>query len=284
MASVRDLLKRGAEVLAGLPESDPALEARLLLRRAARLTELEILAFPEREIPTRDESLFFAAVEARRTRRPLAYVIGEREFWSIPIAVTPSVLIPRPETELLVERVIELCPPRDPFIVEIGTGSGCVAIALALELPAARIIATDISRRALRIAEANASRHGAGNITFLHGAGFGPLKGRGFEGRADVIAANPPYLAEAEWPELAPEVRDHEPRRALVAGPTGLEIVRRIVRGAPRYLKRNGRLAFEIGCGQADDARGLFGRRWGEIEVSLDLGARPRVVAARLIA
>jgi release factor glutamine methyltransferase len=282
MASVRDLLKIGIETLRGVPDSDPALEARVLLRRSARLTELEILAYPERSIPLRDERRFRAALESRRTRRPLAYVIGEREFWSIPLTVSPAVLIPRPESELLVERVIEFCPQREPVILEIGTGSGCLAVALAKELSGARIYATDSSRRALRVAEANASRHGAHNITFLHGRMYGPLRGRGLEGRADAIVSNPPYLAEAEWARLAPEIRENEPRRAFVAGTTGLEVIRGLIRGAPRFLKRRGRLAVEVGCSQADEVRPFLGRRWDEVEVSLDLGGRPRVVSARL--
>jgi len=284
MPTVRELLRRGAEALSGVPGADPALEARVLLRRTGRLTELEILAYPDRPVTGRRERAFWAAVDARRSRRPLAYVIGEKEFWSIPMTVSPAALIPRPESELLVERVLGFCRRKDPLIVEIGTGSGCLAVALAKELPGARIVATDISRRALRLAASNAARHGASNITFVRGRTYGPLRGRGLEGRADVVVSNPPYIAAEEWPSLPEDVRIFEPRRALVAGPTGLEAIRQLVRGGPRFLRRGGRLAFEIGAGQADGARPLFGRRWEEVEVSLDLGGRPRVVSARLIA
>jgi len=284
MATVRELLRGGAEALAGLPETDPGLESRVLLRRMGRLTELEVLAFPERSIPPRLERAFWAAVQARRSRRPLAYVIGEKEFWSIPFTVSPSVLIPRPESELLVERVLDVCRSKNPLIIEIGTGSGCVAISLAKEIPSARVVATDISRRALRVAAANAARHGVSNVTFLRGRTFGPLRGQELDGRAEVIVSNPPYVAAGEWPGLPEEVRAFEPRPALVSGPTGFEVIRRLVRGARRYLRRGGRLVFEIGAGQADGVRPLLGRRWDEIEISLDLGQRPRVVSARLSA
>ncbi|MBM3295311.1 MAG: peptide chain release factor N(5)-glutamine methyltransferase [Candidatus Aminicenantes bacterium] len=281
MATVRDLLRGGAEALAGIPGLDPALEARILLRRTGRLTELEILAYPERPVAAGFERKFWAAVKARRSGRPLAYIIEEKEFWSIPLTVGPAVLIPRPESELLVERALGFCRRKDPLILEIGTGSGCLAVALAKELPASRILATDVSRRALRLASSNADRHGAANVTFLHGRLFGPFRGRGLEGRADFVVSNPPYIAEAEWPDLPEAVRRAEPRRALIAGPTGLEVIRGLVRGAPRFLKKGGRLVFEIGAGQADAVRPLFGRRWDEVEVSLDWGGRPRVVTAR---
>jgi release factor glutamine methyltransferase len=281
MATVRELLRGGADALAGLPEADPGLESRVLLRRMGRLTELEILAFPERQIPARLERSFWAAVRARQSRRPLAYVIGEREFWSIPFTVSPSVLIPRPESELLVERTLDVCRAKNPLIIDIGTGSGCLAVSLAKEIPSARVVATDISGRALQVAKANAARHGVSNITFLQGRTYGPLRGQDFDGRAEVIVSNPPYVAAWEWPGLPEEVRASEPRRALVPGPTGFEVIQRLIRGAPRYLKRGGRLVVEIGAGQADGVRPLFGRRWDEIEISLDLGQKPRVVSAR---
>jgi release factor glutamine methyltransferase len=208
-------------------------------------------------------------------------VIGEREFWSIPFTVSPSVLIPRPESELLVERTLDVCRAKNPLIIDIGTGSGCLAVSLAKEIPSARVVATDISGRALQVAKANAARHGVSNITFLQGRTYGPLRGQDFDGRAEVIVSNPPYVAAWEWPGLPEEVRASEPRRALVPGPTGFEVIQRLIRGAPRYLKRGGRLVVEIGAGQADGVRPLFGRRWDEIEISLDLGQKPRVVSAR---
>ncbi len=164
-----ELLGRAIARLRIVPGIDPFLEARVLLRRTAGFTDLEIFAFPGRPVTMEAARRFFRAVEDRRNRIPLAYILREKEFWSIPMTVSPAVLIPRPETELLVERALALMDTAAPLIIEIGTGSGCLAIALAKEIPGARIVATDISRRALRVAEANAARHGAGNIWFIGG-------------------------------------------------------------------------------------------------------------------
>jgi len=277
------LLRRAVSRLRVVPGIDPFLEARALLRRTAGFTDLEILAFPERPVAAASAGRFVRAVERRRERVPLAYILGEKEFWSIPMTVTPAVLIPRPETESLVERALNLIGETSgPVIIEIGTGSGCVAVALAKEIPGARIVATDISRRALRTAETNAARHGAGNITFAAGDLFGALRGLGLEGWADLIVSNPPYVADKEWANLAPEVRDHEPRRALVSGPTGLEAIRRLVLGSPAYLKPGGALLLEFGAGQSAAVRRLFGSPWRRRETMKDLSGRPRVLAAFL--
>ncbi len=274
------LLRRGVERLTGLPETDPFLEARILLRRTAGLTDLDIFAYPNRPIARAAERRFLRAVEERRARRPLAYILGEKEFWSIPMTVSPAVLIPRPETELLVERALSLIASAEPWIVEIGTGSGCLAVALAKELPGARLFATDISRRALRLAEANASRHGTGNIRFLSGDLFGPLRGLGLEGRIDLVVSNPPYVSEKEWETLAPEIRTHEPRRALVSGPTGMETISRLSRGARRFLRPGGRILVEFGAGQAEPILRLFGPPWLPPEIIRDLSGFPRVLSA----
>jgi len=196
------------------------------------------------------------------------------------MTVSPAVLIPRPETELLVEKTLALAVSSEPTIVEIGTGSGCIAVSLAKELPGARLLATDISRRSLRVAVSNAVRHGATNIEFVRGDLYGSLRGRELEGRVDFIVSNPPYVAAAEWSRLAPEVRDHEPRRALVPGPTGLEAIRRLIRGSRRFLKPGGILLLEFGDGQADEVLGLLDARWAHPEIFPDLSGRPRVLAA----
>jgi release factor glutamine methyltransferase len=277
-----EILSRAAEILSDMDGTDPRLEARVLLRRAAGFTDMEIFAFPERPVSAAAAGRFFRTVELRRSRVPLAYILREKEFWSIPLAVSPAVLIPRPETELLVEKALARASGLEPLIIEIGTGSGCVAVALAKELPAARLVATDISRRALRLAAANAARHGAGNIRFAAGSFFGALRGLGLEGRADLIVSNPPYVSEKEWDDLAPEVRDHEPRRALVSGPTGMEAIRRLAREAPRFLKPGGTLLLEFGAGQAAAVRRAFASPWTRRETYRDLSGRPRVLAARL--
>jgi len=277
-----EVLARAVERLKDIDGTDPRLEARVLLRRTAGFTDMEIFAFPERPVSKAAAERFFLAVERRRSRVPLAYILREKEFWSIPLSVSPAVLIPRPETELLVEKALARVRGPEPLIIEIGTGSGCVAVALAKELPAARLVATDISRRALRVAEANAVRHGAGNIRFAAGSFFGALRGLELEGLADLIISNPPYVSEKEWDGLAPEVRDHEPRRALVSGPTGLEAIRRLALDGPRFLKPGGTLLLEFGAGQGNAVRRIFASPWTRREISRDLAGLPRVLAARL--
>lgn len=280
--SVKTLLGEGRRRLENRPGLDAALESRVLLRRVLNLTEMEVLAYPERPVSMGDQRRYFRRIGERSRGVPFAYVIGEREFWSIPLTVGPGVLVPRPETELLVETVLDLAVEKAALVVEIGTGSGAVAIALAKEMAFSRILATDRSRRALRYARANASRHGAGNIVFAGGELFNPLRRAGLRGGVDILLSNPPYVAEKDWRKLDPEVRDHEPKSALVPGPTGLEMIRSLVSGAPEFLRPGGRLVMEIGRGQSGSVRGLFDRKWDSPEVRKDLRGILRVVWARL--
>lgn len=279
--TVGGLSREGRHRLSGLPGADAALEARILLRRLLGVTDLDVLAFPERRVPGARARRFLELVDRRAAREPFAYLIGEREFWSIPLNVGPAVLIPRPETETLVAAVIDLAGEGSPFLADIGTGSGAVAVALATELRGARIAATDISPAALRMARGNAARHGLDGIEFLAGDLCSPLRRLNPPGRLDVLAANPPYVREAEWRRLEPEVRDHEPKAALVPGPTGLEIIRRLIVEAPPWLKPGGWLALEIGRGQGRAVRGLLGQGWTDIRSWADLRGIERVIAAR---
>ena len=224
---------------------------------------------------------FFRLVARRRSRVPLAYLTGEREFWSLSFRVFPGVLIPRPDTELLVEAAVRRSAGKSETIVDLGTGSGCVAIALSRELPAARIFAVDPSRRALRAARFNAGRLAASSVTWFEGRFFKPLPRRIRAGHVDMIVSNPPYIADREWKRLAPEVRDHEPKRALAAGPDGLDFIRRLVSEARTVLRRGGWLVFEIGAGQAEAASALFGDEWDVPSLEHDLSGVPRVIAAR---
>jgi release factor glutamine methyltransferase len=268
-------------LLGRLPHADPALESGLLLRKAAGISEGDALMFPERPVPAAAERRFFDLVEKRRARVPLAYLTGEHEFWSISFAVFPGVLIPRPETELVVEKVVALSSRRRERIADIGTGSGNIAVALAGELPNARIIATDISRRALKAARLNAGRRNIHSITFVEGNALAALEGVVRRGSVDFVVSNPPYVSAREWRTLEPEVRGYEPKRALVAGTTGLEFIRRLIDGSRSYLKSGGHLVFEIGAGQADEVVPLFDRGWADIRVGEDLRGIPRVVSAR---
>ena len=190
---------------------------------------------------------------ARRTaREPLQYILGTQEFCGIEFAVTPAVLIPRPETELLVEEVLRrISLAQHATLVDVGTGSGCLAVAIARLRSHTRVIATDISQASLEVAQENARRHAVvDRITWLEGDMLNPLAEKKLDGRVDIIVANPPYIAEAEWIDLQPEIREFEPRRALVAGPRGTECHERLVKDARRYLSAQGALVMEIGVGQ----------------------------------
>ena len=225
--------------------------------------------------------MFLRLVEKRNKGVPLSYLTGFKEFWSLPLAVSPAVLVPRPETEVLVEKVLELATRESEDILDLGTGSGNIAIALARELPRARIVAADISERALKVARRNAVLLKARRIEFLKSDLFSAFRGTG--ARFDFIVSNPPYVSRPEWEGLPAEVREFEPRRALLAGDSGLEMISRLVRRAGTYLKPGGYLIFEIGDGQRERVLSLFGRRWTEIETAWDLAGRPRVITARRI-
>lgn len=280
LKTCRELYLQGKALLLNLPQADPALESKLLLMKAASLSEMDFFCHSCKKISKRAEHRFFKWIQERRKRVPLAYLLGEKEFWSLPFYVFPGILIPRPETELLVEKAVELILRRGSLIVEIGTGSGCISIALAKEFPLSRIIATDISLKALRIAKLNAERHRATAITFVRGDLFAPCKRLSLEKKADLIVCNPPYVSEKKWTALAPEIRAHEPKPALVSGPSGLEFISRLTKGARAYLRSSGRLLFEIGQGHENSVRSLFASGWANVKIFDDLRGIPRVVAA----
>jgi release factor glutamine methyltransferase len=276
----QELFRKGRGLLRDVPA--PSIEAKVLLLEATRIEEVEWLASPHRLIPKQDELKYWRLIKRRLSGIPLAYITGKKEFWSLSLRILPGVLIPRPETELIVEEVLELVGSRDPTIVDIGTGCGNIALALAKELPGARIFATDVSVKALRNAELNARSHRLGNVSFIQGSLFSAIRGLDLIGKCDVVVSNPPYVSSAEWEILPAEVRDHEPRRALVGGKTGLEFIRRLIKGSTGFLKPGGYLLFEVGEGQVDRAVALLGERVKGVESFADLGGIPRIVMARL--
>jgi release factor glutamine methyltransferase len=275
--TLAELYRNGIALLGDGPQA--VLEAKVLLLRAAAITEERFLTAPDKTCAPKTEAFFRRLIGRRLDGAPLAHLTGTREFWSIPFRVTPSVLVPRPETEGLVEKVLELSTRESESILDVGTGSGCIAVALAKELPKARIQAVDVSERALRVAGRNAVLQRAKNVEFRRSNLFSAFRGSGE--KFDFIVSNPPYIARAEWDGLPPEVRDFEPRRALLAGKSGLELIERLVRRAGSFLRPGGYLVFEIGDGQRDRVLGLFGRRWTEIETAWDLAGKPRVITAR---
>ena len=277
------LYQKGIKLLWGMGVGAPAIEAKVLMLKATGLSEEKFFASPERELNRREEKKFERLLEKRLSGFPLAYVVGEKEFWSLALKTPAGVFIPRPETELLVEKVIELSSRGEETIIDIGTGSGNIAVALARELPRARIVATDISAKAIKAARLNAETHGAANIQFVQGNLYSALRGLDLEGTGDFIVCNPPYVSPEEWNHLPGPIRNHEPQRALVPGRTGLEFIRRLVRGAPAYLKPGAFLVFEIGQGQADKALTLFDDRWTQAESFNDLSGIPRLIRGRTI-
>lgn len=261
--------------------ANPAVEAKVLLLFATGMSEVEFLASPGMRLSEREERKFWRLIEKRLSGVPLAYITGRKEFWSQTFKVGPGVFIPRPETELIVEKVLELSSGGEETIVDIGTGSGNIAVALARELPLAHIIATDVSARAIKIASLNAKSSQVERITFAVGNLFAPHKRLKLGGMCDFIVSNPPYVSAGDWEGLAGEVRDCEPRRALVGGKSSLEFIRRLIKGASAYLKPGGYLLFEMGEGQANGALSLFDDHWVRPHVSDDLRGIPRVVIAR---
>ncbi|MEE9390639.1 MAG: peptide chain release factor N(5)-glutamine methyltransferase [Candidatus Aminicenantaceae bacterium] len=284
MITIRELFLKGKSLLNDFPQ--PALEAKILLLKCCSGEEEELLSSPDKKLTRREERGFYKLASKRRAGFPLAYLTGTKEFWSIPFRVFSGVLIPRPETELIVEKVLELnqAPAPEPeTIVDIGTGCGNIAISLAKELPQARIFATDNSRKALTVARLNSSLLETDNITFAVGSLFSPLRRFKLEKKCDFIVSNPPYVSEQEWEELAEEIKNHEPKKALVPGETGLEIIKDLIKGSPRFLKAGGYLVFEIGEGQKKRVLSLFNSNWRKVSCFNDLNGIPRVVVARKI-
>jgi release factor glutamine methyltransferase len=250
-------------------------EARLLLAAALGAPIESLVARPEQAVGA-EAAARFAALAARRARgEPIAYLLGEKEFFGRHFTVGPAVLVPRPETELLVEIALaRLRPLASPRVLDLGTGSGCIAATLALERPGAAVVAVDRSAEAIEVARGNAQRLGA-TVEFLLGDWYAPVRGQ-----FDLIAANPPYVARAD-PHLV--ALAHEPRHALVAGADGLDDLRAIVAGAPSHLRPGGWLAVEHGHDQAAHVRQLFEQAGlAGIESRCDLSGIERVCVGRL--
>ncbi len=271
---------------AGLAGADARLEAEILLRHAAGLTREELFTRPGDPLPAFAAAAFAALIAQREAGRPAAYLVGHREFFGIEFAVDERVLIPRPETERLVEVVRDaLAGYPAPVIVEVGTGSGAVAVTLARLLPGARLIATDCSEGAIEVARKNAARQQvADRITWLRGDGLSPLAGRGLEDAVDAVVSNPPYVRTPDLGALPCEVREYEPRVALDGGPDGLSVHRRIIAAAGRYLRPGGVLALEVTAvgHQARSVAGLIAaqRGFAPPHVVRDYAGLDRIVVA----
>ena len=251
--TMRDALTSARTRLQAAGVTTPQLDAELLLAHACGWTRTHVIAAMRDELPVRARDAFAAAVARRIGREPLAYIVQRQEFWSLEFEVTPAVLIPRPETELVVETARTLAASTSGArIADVGTGSGCIAVALARELPDAALWATDVSPETLTVAGRNAKRLGvADRIQFAVGDLLAPIAGAA---PFDLICANPPYVASADANSLQPEL-SYEPASALFAGDDGLAVIQRLLVDSLAFLTPRGALVMEIGFGQADAVR-----------------------------
>jgi release factor glutamine methyltransferase len=272
LASARQVL-----VNAGLTPADAAIDAGVLARHVLQWDRAKLLTQGNQPPPASFDEPFDAAIARRAAREPVAYITGVREFWGRSFIVTPSVLIPRPETEIIVELVRAWCPSGKVTILDVGTGSGCLAVSLAAELPDARVTATDTSMAALEVARRNARRHEVQARVSLVCADLLDA----FAAPFDVIVSNPPYVPSGAT--LPPEVARYEPGAALFGGTDGLDVLRALIPAARSLLAGSGRFVVEFGFGQADQVRALAeAAGWPRIEIRDDLQGIPRTCVMTL--
>jgi len=280
LMSAGRLLERGTSELERVGVTDSRLQAELLLRHALGCSRASLLARLPEPVPAEVSGHFFQLVERRRGRVPVQYVIGSQEFYGLSFRVTPAVLIPRPESEGLVDEAVrELRDSREPRIVDVGCGSGCIAVALAHTLPNAALVAIDASPAALAIARENALSHGVERrVEFLEGDLLAPLR----SGDVDAVVSNPPYIPDNELETLEPEVSEHEPRQALSGGRDGLSVIERLLPAADNALRRGGSLFMEIGHGQDERVRDLVKKAGLDyLRTAADLAGIPRIIVAK---
>lgn len=295
MPVIAEAIAEGANRLRDSAIADDRRTAGVLLSHALGVDRAYLLTRSKESV---DEALYqeyLRFVERRANGEPLQYITGHQEFYGRDFIVTPDVLIPRPETESLVERVINLAQDEDagrllqkesnhgPLIVDVGTGSGCIAITLAAEIANARLLAIDVSGAAIDIARKNAERIGvAERVEFIESDLLAPLTGRNLEGAIDFIASNPPYVEAARTELVQREVREWEPHVALFGGADGLDFYRRLTAEAPAYLKYGGYLVVEIGYSQLNGVRQMIEATTLElVDVTSDLQGIPRTVTSR---
>lgn len=269
MPTIESLLKS-----AELPDSpSPRLDAELLLAHALGQSRSYLRTWPEREPDAAQCAAFAALLERRRAGEPVAYLLGRQGFWSLDLEVAPHTLIPRPDTELLVETALTLGPGGPARVLDLGTGTGAIALALACERPAWQVLGVDRVSEAVQLAERNRARLGLGNARFVESVWFSTLGGERFA----LIVGNPPYIAAADRHLSEGDVR-FEPASALVAGEDGLDDIRRIVAEAPEHLEAGGWLLLEHGYDQAEAVRALFAARgFAAVESRRDLGGHQRI-------
>ena len=280
--TLRQAVSVTTEQLRGNKDLEPtaARDAELLLLHALRLPRSTLYAYPGRLLSAKEQELFLSTVERRLRSEPVQYITGTQEFFGLALEVGPGVLIPRPETELLVEAVLDRLPRDRPVnVLDVGTGSGAIAIAIASRLPEARVTAVDLSPAALEIAGRNVRRHGLeGRVALVVSDLLDELPEA--PERFDAVVSNPPYVPEVEREGMHPQVREFEPAVALFGGPDGLAVYRRLIPQARAVLQPQGLLAMEIGFGQKEAVEGLL-TGWRAVQFLDDLQGIARVVSAR---
>ena len=283
--TIQKLLNWVTEYLTGKDVDSPRLSAELLLCHVLGLTRIELYTEFDKSVPQQQLDTLRDLVRRSGLHEPVAYLTGRTEFYSIDLDITADCMIPRPETELLVQRAIEFLRSRYgvQFVCDLCTGSGCIAVAIAKNFPDARLIATDISAGALEVAARNVARHELNErIGLLQGDLFEPLVGQLDVTEFDLIVCNPPYVSSAEYETLAPNVKDYEPKSALLAGTDGLDVYRRLIEKVDSFLKPGAALMLEIGYAQGTAVRDLLEQTgaFAEIKIEKDPHDNDRIVTA----
>ncbi len=276
--TIERILKATQEYFAGKGIASARLDSELLLVEVLKIKRIQLYTSYDRPLTEPERDAYRALVKRRAAHEPVAYILGSREFYGRPFVVNRDVLIPRPETEHLIDAVLKHVKERaltGPRIIDVGTGSGAIAVTLAKELPDANVTACDVSAKALDVARANAKSLDAA-VTFVESDLL-----NGTTGPFDIVAANLPYIGTSERASLAPDVRDHEPSLALFSGADGLDAIRRLVVDAVVVSARGGFIALEIGASQGAAVRALLGEAgWVNVKVEADLAGHARVVTA----
>jgi len=280
--TVRDILYESTKALEAVNIATARLDAEVLLSSCLGCERLNFYKNPDKIVSQIQLGAFRNFIARRLQWEPVAYITGRKEFWSFTLEVNSSVLIPRPDTEIIVEEAVDICHnfiSLDMRILDIGTGSGAIALALASEIESAKVMATDISAAALALAQKNAAALGMKErINFRQGNLFEPV-----DGLFDLIVSNPPYIAANDYEELPASVKDFEPREALLAGESGLEFYEKLIYSAAAYLKKNGWLLLEIGAKQEAGIRGILEASgfYESVDLRRDYAGMPRVIKAR---
>lgn len=288
MVTIAQVLKEAREQFEQLEIPTPQLDAEVLLCNILNKDRVYLHIYPNMEISQEICQKFMDAVEKRKTKMPIQYIVNYQQFMDLDFYVDPGVLIPRGDTEILVEEVINIYreEKKDQAVnvLDIGTGSGAITISLAKYIDLSQLYSIDISEKALEIARRNAESNGVNDrIQFLHGSMFEPIEGKGLEKGFDYIVSNPPYIPTKDVLELEDQVKEFEPKLALDGGADGLDFYRHIARNAPRFLKEGSWLVFEIGYNQGEDLVGIMGENgFKNISVIKDLAGLDRVVKGQM--